>query len=175
MFFTTTTTTENSWSERLKELVIQARAGRARAITQYRGMDSYLPWVINQSEIEILNSCCKKSLSRLRLPFWKVTKLLHVSEVIGYPALLDTLITIHQAVYITAGSHSGNLSVMQRLDYFARWPPQPWTGLLTAKETRLIWQYNTFLGFRSFSRKWLSVVMSASILLGAGEVYGTHY
>jgi hypothetical protein len=36
--------------------VIQARAGRARAITQCRGMDSYLPQVINQSESEILNS-----------------------------------------------------------------------------------------------------------------------
>jgi hypothetical protein len=36
--------------------VIQARAGRARAITQCRGMDSYLPRAINQSESEILNS-----------------------------------------------------------------------------------------------------------------------
>jgi hypothetical protein len=36
--------------------VVQARAGSARAITQYRGMYSYLPRVINQSESEILNS-----------------------------------------------------------------------------------------------------------------------
>jgi hypothetical protein len=40
--------------------VIQARAGRARAITQCRGMDSYLPRVINQSESEILNGRGKK-------------------------------------------------------------------------------------------------------------------
>jgi hypothetical protein len=36
--------------------VIQARARLARAITQCRGMDSYLPRAINQSESEILNS-----------------------------------------------------------------------------------------------------------------------
>jgi hypothetical protein len=35
-------------------------AGHVQAITQYRGMYSYLPWVINQSESEILNSHGKK-------------------------------------------------------------------------------------------------------------------
>jgi hypothetical protein len=41
---------------KLKDLVVQARDGSARAITQYRGMESYLPRAINQSEGEILNS-----------------------------------------------------------------------------------------------------------------------
>jgi hypothetical protein len=36
--------------------VVQAHAGRARAMPQCCGMDSYLPWVINQSESELLNS-----------------------------------------------------------------------------------------------------------------------
>jgi hypothetical protein len=39
---------------------VQVCPGRAPVITQYRGMYSYLPWTINQSESEILNSCCKK-------------------------------------------------------------------------------------------------------------------
>jgi hypothetical protein len=47
-------------------MVVQARTGRVREITvtQYRGMDSYLPRVINQSESKILSSCCKKYLSQ---------------------------------------------------------------------------------------------------------------
>jgi hypothetical protein len=59
--------------------VIQARAGRARAITQCRGMDSYLPRLINQSESEILN-CRGKIIEFLYFDTEMACKISKVSE-----------------------------------------------------------------------------------------------
>jgi hypothetical protein len=39
--------------------MIQACAGHEQETIKYCGMYSYLPGVINKSEKEILNSCCK--------------------------------------------------------------------------------------------------------------------